>query len=151
MVINSPSGPGDVPIEGGEWTESHTSVEASDHAERIVLGGDPSHPVEAMKGLEQLVGQPEVDEHGAKRQEEEVISGQLPSVDDLLGLGYDQSSVECEGRKHTGPDGVDWEDDQSPDKTGVGESEGLHGECEKELIAPVEPVEVEELWHDLWR
>ena len=51
-------GPCHIPIECRERTIPHTTVKARDHTQGVVLRRDPSHPVESVKGLEQLIGEP---------------------------------------------------------------------------------------------
>ena len=51
------------PVPGGEGVEAKTTNAASDCSQVDVVWGDPGHPVEVGHGLDDVVGEPGVDEH----------------------------------------------------------------------------------------
>ena len=57
-TYNSHSCAGNIPVKGRKRAETHAAVKASDHSQGEVLRRDPSHPVERVKDLEELVGEP---------------------------------------------------------------------------------------------
>jgi len=66
-----------------EWVETHAAVRAGDDSEVHIVGGDPGHPVEQTEGLEELVGEPVVDEEDGRGDQETPVTGDLPAVDGL--------------------------------------------------------------------
>lgn len=53
----------DVPIKCRHWVESETLVNSRDGGEVIVVGCDPSKPVEQTEGTKDVIGKPKVNEH----------------------------------------------------------------------------------------
>ena len=135
-----------VPVKGRKRAESHTSIESSDHAQRVVVRCDPGHPVESVKFLEERVGDPKVDKHEAEGEEEEVISRNLPTVDGFSPVWNDQGSVQSELGQDARPHGLWWIDDDSSNETSEREAEGLHGQGDEDLVSPSDPRQVEEYW-----
>ena len=69
-----------VPIPGGEGIEAKTANTASDCSQVDVIRSDPGHPVEVGHGLDDVVGEPEVDEHGTKAVHEPPYPRDRPAV-----------------------------------------------------------------------
>ena len=69
-----------VPIPGGERVQSQTTVGAGDSSQVDVLGSDPGGPVEVGHGSDEVVGEPEVDEHGDEAVCEPPHPGHTPSI-----------------------------------------------------------------------
>ena len=55
-----------VPIECGERIQSQTGHATGNRSKLEVIGGNPSDPVEVRHRLEDIVGEPEVDEHSGE-------------------------------------------------------------------------------------
>lgn len=75
-----------VPIPGGEGINAKTAETAGNRSQLDIIGGDPGHPVEIGHGLNDVVWEPEVDEHGRKAVHEPPHLRDGPSVNDLVGL-----------------------------------------------------------------
>lgn len=75
-----------VPVPGGNGVEAKAADTASDRSQVDVIRGDPGHPVEIGQGLDNVVGKPEVDEHGGKTVHEPSHPRDDPSVNDLVVL-----------------------------------------------------------------
>ena len=95
----------DVPIEGGEGVQPQTGYAAGNRSEFNVLRGNPSDPVEVRHRLEDVVGEPEVDEHGDKTVREPPHPGDRPAVDYVVGLSV-EGAVEGNSRQVGGPDSL---------------------------------------------
>lgn len=122
---------GDIVVEGSPGIEAHASPEASDHSESEVLRGNPRHPVEGAQSLEEVVGDPEVDEHDGEGVEEETVAGKRPAVDDLaLPLWQSESSVERQTGENLGEDGGTGVHDESSQETGDTNTKELSGESQ---------------------
>ena len=57
--------------------------------------------------MDDVVGEPEVDEHGGETVHEPFHLGDLPAVDDVIGLGV-EGTVKGNDRQVTRPDRLGW-------------------------------------------
>ena len=96
-----------IPIERGDWVQSQTGPATGNRSELNVLGGNPGNPVEARHRLDDVVGEPEVDEHGGETVHEPFHPGDLPAVDDVIGLGV-EGTVKGNGHQVSRPDRLGW-------------------------------------------
>jgi hypothetical protein len=78
-----------VPVPGGEGVETKTADTTGYRSQLDIIGGDPGHPVEIGHGLNDVVGEPKVDEHGNKAVHEPSHPRDSPPVSDLVGLGME--------------------------------------------------------------
>ena len=92
-----------VPVPGWEGVETKAADSAGDSSQGDVIRGDPGHPVEVGHGHNNVVGEPEVDEHGAKTVKEPPHPRDGPTVDGLIDLGMEGTLREDQGiRTHQG-------------------------------------------------
>jgi hypothetical protein len=75
----------------GEGIEAKTANTASDCSQVDIVRGNPGHPVEVGHGLNDVAGEPEVDEHGTKTVHEPPHPRDRPAVNDSVGLGMEGS------------------------------------------------------------
>jgi len=73
-----------VPIKGGERVQSQTGHATSNCSKLDVIWGNPSDPVEVRHRLHDVVGEPEVDEHGGETIHEPPHPGHCPAVDHVI-------------------------------------------------------------------
>ena len=85
-----------VPVQGGDGVEADTADTTSYCSQVDVVRGDPGHPVEIRHSLNDVVGEPEVDEHGSKAVHEPPHPRDCPSVDDLVDLGVESTLCDNE-------------------------------------------------------
>lgn len=78
-----------VEVPGWDGVEAKTTNTAGNYSQVDIIRGDPCHPVEVGHGLNNVVGEPEVDEHGTKAVHEPPHSRDGPAVYDLVGLGVE--------------------------------------------------------------
>jgi hypothetical protein len=78
-----------IPVPGGNGVEAKTTDTASDCSQVDIVRGEPRHPVEVGQRLDDVVREPEVDEHRKKAVHEPPHSGDGPAVYDLVGLGVE--------------------------------------------------------------
>ena len=79
------------PVPGGEGVEAKTANTASDCSQVDVIRGDPGHPIEVGHGLDDVAGEPEVDEHGTEAIHEPPHPRDGPAVNDSVGPGMEGS------------------------------------------------------------
>jgi hypothetical protein len=79
------------PVPGREGVEAETANTASDCSQVDVVRSDPGHPVEVGHGLDDVAGEPEVDEHNAKAVYEPPHPRDRPAVNDSVDLGMEGS------------------------------------------------------------
>ena len=86
-----PTGSKLAPVPGREGVEANTTNAASDRSQADVVWGNPGHPVEVGHGLDEIAGEPGVDEHGAETIHEPSHPRDGPAVNDPVGLGMEGS------------------------------------------------------------
>ena len=101
-----------VPIEGREWVQSQTGHATSNCSELDVIWGNPSDPVEVRHRLDDIVGEPEVDEHGGETVHEPPHPGYCPAIDYIIGFCV-KGTVEGNSRQVGGPDSLRRVDEKS--------------------------------------
>src|SRR5882757_8854737 len=74
-----------VPIEGGKGIQSQAGYAAGDRSKLDVLWSNPGDPIEVSHCLDDIVGEPEVDEHGDKTVHEPSHPGYRPSIGCIVG------------------------------------------------------------------
>ena len=79
-----------IPIESGEGIQSKPGHAASNRSELDVLRGDPTDPTEVRHRLDDIAGEPEVDEHGDETVHEPPHPRNRPTADYVIGF-----VVEC--------------------------------------------------------
>ena len=80
-----------IPVPGGEGVETKSTNTASNRGQVDVFRGDPGHPVEVGHGLDDVVGEPEIDEHGTETVHEPSHPRDGPAVSWLVGLGVESA------------------------------------------------------------
>ena len=80
-----------VPVPGRERVEAETAYSASDSGYVDIIRSNPRYPVEVGYGLNDVVGEPEVDEHGAEAIHEPPHPRDCPAVGRLVGLGVEST------------------------------------------------------------
>ena len=75
-----------VPVKGGDGVDAKATDTASNRGQVDVIRGDPGHPVEVGHGCDDVVGEPEVDEHCAEAVHKPPHPRDGPTVNDLVGL-----------------------------------------------------------------
>ena len=101
-----------VPIKGGERVQSQTGHATSNCTELGVMRGNPSDPVEVRHRLHDVVGKPEVDEHGGKTVHEPPHPGYCPAIDHIISFCV-EGTIEGNGRQVGGPDSLGRVDEES--------------------------------------
>ena len=106
-----------VPIEGGERVQSQTGHAASNRGELDVLRSDPSNPIEVRHCLGDVIGEPEIDEHGGEAIHEPSHPGNHPAVGCIVGLGV-EGTIEGNDGQVGGPDSLGRVDEESTRQAG---------------------------------
>jgi len=75
-----------VPVKGGEGVDAKATNTASNRSQVEVIRGDPGYPVEVGHGLNDVVGEPEIDEHCAEAVHKPPHPRDGPAVNDLVSL-----------------------------------------------------------------
>ena len=101
-----------VPIKGGERIQSQTGHATGNCTELGVMRGNPSDPVEVRHRLYDVVGEPEVDEHGGKTVHEPPHPGHCPAIDHTISFCV-KGTIESNGRQVGGPDSLGRVDEES--------------------------------------
>ena len=78
-----------VPVEGGQGIQSQASHATGNCSELDILRGNPSDPVKVRHRLQDVVGEPEIDEHGCEAVYEPPHPGGCPTIHDIAGLGVE--------------------------------------------------------------
>ena len=94
-----------VPIEGGDGVQPQTGDATGDRSELDILWGDPGDPVEVRHRLDDVVGEPEVDEHGGETVHEPSHSRDRPAIDHVIGPGM-EGTVKGDYRQVGRPDSL---------------------------------------------
>ena len=76
-----------VPVPSREGVEAEATYGAGNGSHVDIVRGDPGNPVEVGCGLNDVVGEPEVDEHGAEAVHEPPHPRGGPAIDRVVGLG----------------------------------------------------------------
>ena len=100
-----------IPIEGRGRIQSQTGHATRNRSELNILGGNPCNPVEVRHRLDDVVGEPEIDEHGNETVHEPSRSGDRPAVDRVIELGV-EGTVNGNSRQVDGPDDPGWVDEE---------------------------------------
>ena len=134
----------DVPVESGPRVETETVLEAGDVAENHVVGGNPRKPAKGAKSNEDVVGEPEVDEHGQSGVQEEGVAGHGEHL--LEGakhrhvcLGV-EGIVESNGDERGGPDAVAGINEETASQAGHAVTDQVGGEGDQNLVAELASV-----------
>jgi len=99
------------PIERRDWIQSQTGHATGNRSKLNILGGNPGDPVEVRHRLDDVVGEPEVGEHGGETVHAPTYSGDLPAVDHVIGLGV-EGTAESNSRQAGRPDSLGWVDEE---------------------------------------
>ena len=94
-----------VPIESGKRIKSKPVHATGNRSEFDVIWGNPSDPIEVRHRLQDIAGEPEVDEHCGEAVHEPPHSRDRPSVGCIVGLGV-EGAVECDRCQVGGPDSL---------------------------------------------
>ena len=101
-----------IPIQGGEGVQSQPSYATGNCSKLNVIWGNPSDPVEVRHRLEDVVREPEVDEHGSEAVHEPPHPGDCPAVDRVVGPDM-EGTVEGNSCQVDGPDSLGRIDEES--------------------------------------
>ena len=105
-----------VPIESGEGIQSKPGHAASNRSELDVLRGDPTDPTEVRHRLDDIAGEPEVDEHGDETVHEPPHPRNRPTVDYVVSFVV-ECVVEGDDCQVAGPDSLGRIDEESAGQT----------------------------------
>ena len=75
-----------IPVKSGDGIEAKATNTACNRGQVDIIWGDPGHPVKVGHGLDDVVGEPEVDEHRAEAVHKPPHPRDGPAVSDLVSL-----------------------------------------------------------------
>jgi hypothetical protein len=78
-----------VPVQGREGVETKTAKSASNCSQVNVIRGNPGHPAEVGHGLDDIAGEPGVDEHSTKTVHEPPHPRYSPAINDSVGFSVE--------------------------------------------------------------
>ena len=78
-----------IPVPGRDGVEAKTATAASQRSQHDITRGNPGNPVEIRHGLGDVVGEPEVDKHGAEAVHEPPHPRDGPAINWVVGLGVE--------------------------------------------------------------
>lgn len=130
-----------VPVEGRDGVEAETADAASYDAQVGVVGGDPGHPAEVAESNEDVVREPEVEEHGGKGNGEELET--RPPPDHSQRAWYRQvaigveSAVKRDRDQRAGPHAITWVDEETSADTSKAVANEVSREGDENLVTEV--------------
>ena len=148
----------DIPVKRRPRVEHAQPVsEAGQNVEVEVVGRNPRHPAEEGEGLKEVVREPEVDEHGGERPQEELVARH---PEDHLERSLDgarstrvvivQRRVEGNGHKRRRPHTVGWIHDESSCQARQAVTNKVGGQGDEDLVSKAAGVLlVKVLWEHL--
>ena len=100
-----------IPVERRERVQPRTGPATGDRSELNIVGGNPGNPAEVRHRLDDVSGEPIVDEHGCETIHEPSHSGDRPAVDHFIGLGV-EGTVKGNDPQVGRPDSIGWVDEE---------------------------------------
>lgn len=139
-----------VPIERGDRVVTQTVDGTDNVVEDLVVGGDPTHPVEHRERGEDVGWEPEVEEHGGEGEDEALHSGCSEgeaewTLDWEAVVAVVQCRVEGNGNEGRGPNRVDGVDEETSGNTSHTVTDKVDGQREEDLVGELGGVRLVEV------
>lgn len=125
-----------IPIPSGERVQSQTTVSTGNRSQVDVVGSDPGSPVEVGHSSDEVVGEPEVYEHGAEAVSEPPHPRNLPAIGWSVGFGV-ESPVERDCGQVSRPDSAGWVHKETAGEAGETVTDEISREGNEDLVAEV--------------